>query len=270
MWGVEEKRRINKQRKTNKRRLKEALTDYSKYYFSTLEFLVEAGKGFILFLVVGYLFYGSILSVIFLSPGIFLYMEFQRKKKKKKRIEQLKEEFKEMLVIVGECLEAGYSIENSFIESYSFMKERFGEKSDMVQELNIVRQGLKVNVKIEELLMDLAKRSGIEDIKDFAVVFSQAKRGGGNMASIMKRTIQMIREKIEIKKEIQILLAGKKYEQKIMSMVPVGVIAYISITSKGFFSILYGNLPGILIMSVCLAVYVGTVLFADYITQIEV
>ena len=231
---------------------------------------MEAGKGLILFLVVGYLFYGSVLSVIFLSPGIFLYMEFQRKKKKKKRIEQLKEEFKEMLVIVGECLEAGYSIENSFIESYVFLKERFGEKSDMVQELNIIRQGLKVNVKIEELLMDLAKRSSIEDIKDFAVVFSQAKRGGGNMAFIMKRTIQMIREKIEIKKEIQILLAGKKYEQKIMSMVPVGVIAYISITSKGFFSILYGNLPGILIMSVCLVAYIGTVLFADYIMQIEV
>ena len=267
---METKRRIGKQREINKRRLKETLTDYSKYYFSIIEFLIEVGKGLILFFVIGYLFYGSVLSVVFLSPGIVLYMEFQRKKKRKNRIEQLKEEFKEMLVLVGECLEAGYSIENSFIESYSFMRERFGENSDMVKELNIIRQGLKVNLKIEELLMDLAKRSGIEDIKDFAVVFSQAKRGGGNMAFIMKRTIHMIREKIEIKKEIQILLAGKKYEQKIMSMVPVGVIAYISITSPGFFSILYGNLPGILIMSVCLVAYIGTVLFADYIMQIEV
>ena len=267
---METKGRTCKQRKTDERRLKEGLVDYSKYHFSAVEFLIETGKGFLLFLVIGYLFYGSAISVIFLSPCIFVYMEIQRKKKRKKRMEKLKEEFKEMLVLVGECLEAGYSIENSFIESYSFMRERFGEKSDMVQELNIIRQGLKVNVRIEELLTDLAKRSGVEDIKDFAVVFSQAKRGGGNMTSIMKRSIQIIREKIEIKKEIQILLSGKKYEQKIMSMVPMAVIAYISTTSKGFFSILYGNLPGILIMSVCLVAYAGTVLFADYITQIEV
>ena len=87
------------------------------------------------------------------------------------------------------------------------------------------------------------------------------------MSFIIKRTIHMIKEKIEIKKEIQILLSGKKYEQRIMSMVPIAVMAYISITSKGFFSILYYNFPGILIMSICLVVYVCTVLVADYITD---
>lgn len=267
---MEKKRGTGKQRQAYKFQSKLAAGDYSVYHFTVWEFVQVIGKGFILLFVVGGLFYGSVISAVFLSPCIFLYVGMQRKKKRRERVEKLRDEFKEMLILVEECMEAGYSIENSFMESYPPMKERFGVKSDMVRELNIIRQRLKVNVKIEELLTDLAVRSGVEDIKDFAVVFAQAKRGGGNMSFIIKRTIHMIKEKIEIKKEIQILLSGKKYEQRIMSMVPIAVMAYISITSKGFFSILYYNFPGILIMSICLVVYVCTVLVADYITQIEV
>lgn len=227
-------------------------------------------KGVLLLLTAGYLFYGSWEAAAVLSP--FLAGDFQIEKRnlKKRRMERLQEKFKETLLMIEDCMEAGYSVENAFVESYYAMRDRFGDSEDMVQELNAIRQGLKLNVKIEELLMDFAVRSESEDMKDFAVVFSQAKRGGGNMISIMKRTIEIIKEKIEVNREIQIMLSGKKYEQKIMSLVPLGVMAYIRITSSGFFNVLYHNIAGILIMSICLLVYALTVCFADYLMQIEV
>lgn len=267
---MEQKRRIKKYRKTDKHRTYVKGIDYKVYPFKPVEIFLALLKGLLVLVTISYLFYDSWVAVVCLSPFLVLYFRVESQRLKKKRLERLQMEFKEALILIGECMEAGYSIENSFVESYFSMKERFGDSSDMVQELNIIRQSLKLNMKIEELLMDFANRSGSEDIGDFAVVFSQAKRAGGSMASIMKRTIVMAKEKIEIQREIQIMLSGKKYEQKIMSLVPIGVMAYISVTSKGFFDVLYHNMAGIIIMSICLVVYVLAICFAEYLTGIEV
>ena len=62
----------------------------------------------------------------------------------------------------------------------------------------------------------------------------------------------------------------KKYEQRIMSLVPVGVMAYMSITSEGFFDVLYHNGLGIIIMSFCLLVYGVAVYLGEHLTRIEV
>lgn len=244
--------------------------NYKRYKFSKAEFITVLLEGIILLTLAGYFFYGSVKSVVFLSPVLIFYIKSRKKQKIEKKREKLREEFKETLIFIQECMEAGYSMENGFIESYSRMKERYGNKSDMVYELYVIKQGLKINLKIEDLLLDLAKRADIEDIRDFAVVFSQAKRGGGNLGFIMKRSIAIIREKMDIQKDIQIMLAGKKYENRIMNLVPVGIIGYISFTSKGFFDVMYGNLTGIVIMTLCLMAYVGAIYLTEHLMKIEV
>ena len=51
----------------------------------------------------------------------------------------------------------------------------------------------------------------------------------------------MLGDKIDVKKEIEATLAAKKSEQMIMSLMPVGIILYLQMTSPGFLSVLYGN-----------------------------
>lgn len=267
---MEKNRRIKKRRKAENCRSSVTRIYYQQYRFTHMEFFVTLIKGLMLLSVIARLFYDSWIALFCLCPLLLVFFHMEREKKWQKRIEQLQEEFKEALIQIGECMEAGYSIENSFVESFISMEERFGASSDMVQELNVIRQSLKLNVKIEDLLSDFAARSQSEDVKDFAVVFSQAKRGGGNMTSIMKRTIGIIKEKIEVQKEIQIMISGKKYEQRIMSLVPVGVMAYMSFTSEGFFDVLYHNGLGIVIMSICLLAYGIAIGLGEHFTKIEV
>lgn len=243
---------------------------YSKYRFTLPELLKVSATGIAALLFLGQLFYGTYFVGILFTPCVCFYVEGQRKKRARQQRQQLMEQFKDALVMAGQAMEAGYSVENSFLESYEPLKERYGEEADMVKELHRIKQGLHLNLKIEELLLDLAERSNLEDVKDFAVVFAQAKRGGGNLAYIMGRTIGMIKDKIELQKEIQIMLSGKKYEQRIMSMVPLGIMVYISVTSKGFFDIMYGNVAGVLVMTVCLGAYGAALLLAERMLRIEV
>ncbi len=65
------------------------------------------------------------------------------------------------------------------------------------------------------------------------------------MIGIIRNTTSQIGDKIEVKREIDTLLAAKKYEFQIMSMVPYGIIAYMSLSFSDFMEELYGNVTGI-------------------------
>ena len=80
----------------------------------------------------------------------------------------------------------------------------------------------------------------------------------------------VIEQKTETDKEIQLMISAKKLEQKIMNMVPFLIIFYVSSTSKGFFDVLYHNLVGVVIMTVCLGFYAAAYLMSKRMVEIEV
>lgn len=127
-----------------------------------------------------------------------------------------------------------------------------------------------MSVPVEDLFLDLGKRCKVEDIANFASVFSTAKRTGGDMVAILQKTARILGDKIDVKKEIEATVAGKKSEQWIMSMMPFGIILYMQITSPGFLQVLYGNVFGVVTMTVCLLIYFLAYWMGKKIVDIEV
>ena len=146
----------------------------------------------------------------------------------------------------------------------------YGKESHICKELNYIAKGLDNNIVLEKLLYDFAMRSHIQDIIQFADVFMIAKRSGGNMTEILSETADTIEQKISVDKEIQVLVSSKKMEQKIMNVIPFIIIFYIELTSKGFFNSLYHNLIGVVVMTVCLAVYLAAIMISGKLVEIEV
>ena len=166
------------------------------------------------------------------------------------------------------ALKAGYSVENAFGESYKDMDYRFGKDNVMTRELLLISHQLKNSVSLEQLVDQLAEKTGVGDVKDFARIFRVAKRSGGDMARIMERSISMISRRMEMKEEIRMLVAAKKYEQQIMNLVPMGIIFYIRVSNPGYFDSLYHNLAGVLIMTAALALYLAAYLLSEKILEI--
>ena len=90
------------------------------------------------------------------------------------------------------------------------------------------------------------------------------------MTEILSETADSIEQKSVVDKEIQVILSSKKMEQKIMNVIPFFIIFYISITSRGFFDVLYHNLIGIVIMTFCLVLYLAAFMISQKIVAIEV
>ncbi len=114
-----------------------------------------------------------------------------------------------------------------------------------------------MNRTIEELMEELGRKSGVEQIGEFAQVFSIAKRSGGNVAGVIATTVQVIHRQVEAKEEARTILAARRMEQRIMSLMPFCIVLYVKLGNPGYFDSLYHNLKGILIMSLCMGVYMA-------------
>lgn len=215
--------------------------------------------------VLAYFFYRSILAAVPLSAvGFLAFREIGRNKARRAR-EELAAQFREYILAVATSLQAGYSVENAFLECRQDMALMYGEDALICRELNFVKRGLDINISLEELLEDMADRSACDDIAQFAQIFALAKRNGGNMTEIIRNSANQIGKKIGLRQEIQTLLGGKKLELAIMRVMPFGILCYINMGNPGYFDSMYHNLPGIGVMTACLAVYLGACLLGESI-----
>ena len=243
---------------------------YDEYHYTP----GEVGKYCLLVLGVfgglDYLFYQSLPLMLLAPPLCLWFFKAEKNTLIRERRRRIGEAFRDALVSLNVAVQAGYSIENALRECRLDLQKMYPPGSDILEELTYMENQLYLSVPVEDLFLDLARRTGAEDIESFAAVFVTAKRTGGDMSQIIQRTAMAISDKIDVKREIHATLAGKKYEQTIMSLMPVGIILYLRLTSPGYLDVLYGNALGVLVMSACLLLYGFSFWLGRRIIQIEV
>lgn len=247
-----------------------SLPDYAEYHFTLPQRFLYLMEGCLLVGMTGYFFYQSWIACVCLLPLLIPFCKGKKRELARKRRQELNVQFKDLVLSLSANQRAGYSIENAFREAYRDMEMLYGTQSSICQEVRHIILGLDNNVVLEKLLYSLGIRSNQQDIMQFADVFAIAKRSGGNMTDILEKTAAVMEQKIETDQEIQLMISAKKMEQKIMNMVPFLIIFYIGSTSRGFFDVLYHNLIGVVIMTVCLGLYGIAYLLSKRIVEIEV
>ena len=220
--------------------------------------------------VLSFVFYRSMAVFICLVPFGLYYPFIMRRQYQKKRQELLLIQFKDMILALAACLTAGYSIENAFMEALKEVTRVYGKDAMISKEIRWMICKNRLNCSMKDALLDFAERSGLEDVKSFADIFSEARSSGGELMKIIARTADIISEKIRIQQEILTSTTSRRLEQKIMSGVPIGIVVYLEITSRGFFDVLYETPSGRCIMTVCLGVYLGAIIWGKKIMDISV
>jgi tight adherence protein B len=217
-----------------------------------------------------YLFYRSIILGIILSPLSIFYAKIQNKELVRKRKWQLNLEFRDGIQCLVVALNAGYSIENSFVQARGDLKMVYSQECYIIKEFEYIINQLKMNRTIEVVLREFALRSDVEDIYNFSEIFTIAKRTKGDMIKVIRITVNNISAKIEVQREIQTIITGKKLEVKIMNITPFALILYMIVFSPGFLNPLYHNIGGVIIMSIALIIYLIAFILSKRIINIQV
>lgn len=219
---------------------------------------------------VAWLFYDSVLGMLLFPFFVVIVRHFWNESSIRRKSKQLNVEFKDYMYAVSSALSAGYSIERAFLSGLSEMQQLYGAQSILQEYLGGMERRLGLQEPMERILADFAEKSKSEDVENFVEIFNHAKRDGGDFLHIIAITIGRICDKIEVSEEIHTVMAEKALEQKIMCVIPVGILAFFRVTSPDFVEVLYGNLLGVLIMTIALGLYVAAFFIGIKITEIEV
>lgn len=227
-------------------------------------------KGFIQAALLLGLFYRSMGAVV-IGGGIFGFLNlfFEKKRYRKQQEYEITLQFRSGLQGISSALSAGYSIENSLTEARRDLVLLYGQEALLVREFLWIERQLALNQPLENLLFAFGSRWNTEDILHFAQVFQTAKRSGGDLIAITRRTAEKISEKIEVKREIHTMIAGKRLEGKVMCVIPLGIIVYFWICSPGFLDCLYTP-SGRPVMTVLLLLYGAAYYWCGRLCDIEV
>lgn len=220
--------------------------------------------------VTAWLYYRSVFMILPLIPMFVWHMKMLAKELEKKKETQFLLQFKEAIQAISSALNTGYSVENAVREAKKELQLIYTEEDRISKELAVMVRKIRLQIPIEQVFQELADQVQTEDVRSFVTVFAAAKKSGGDMIAIIRSTVQQIGDKIDVKREIDTLLAAKKYEFRVMSVIPYGMIGYMNLSFSEFMDGLYGNVLGIGVMSGCLAIYLGAYYLGVKMIEIEV
>lgn len=241
--------------------------DYHIYHMTVWDRLKAVGLGLVIGLAIGYVFFNNwvvaaVLTVIF---AVYVQKPFQEYLKKK-RLKKLLLEFKDLLETLTASYSAGQTTTKAFEDALNEMSDLFGEEADIVTELQMINNGLKHNYNIEDLLLNFAQRSGLDDVDSFANVFEVCNRKGGNLKQIVGETRSVINDKIEIEMEIQTMIAASKNELNIMMVMPFVIM----LSMRGLGDSMSGNsLINIIVKFVALGIFIAAYFIGSKLVDIK-
>lgn len=187
-----------KERKGKNQKWRSTRKDYRMYHFTGRETAKYLLEGAAVCAAADYLFYQSLPVLLFMFPIPVLFLKMQRKKCTVRQQRELNYQFRDALTAMNVAVQAGYSAENAVRASVKDLGRLYEKGSDILDEFRYIESQLRLSVPVEELFLDLGKRSGVEDIENFAAVFYTAKRTGGDMTQVIQKVARMLSDKIEV------------------------------------------------------------------------
>lgn len=233
------------------------MRDYRIYRLKPLERTWAISLGCTFSFIGFWLMYRNVPVALFATPLGLLYPKQYAKALCSRRRDKLRQQFKEALYALSSLLSAGRSVENAFASLENELILLIGDsRSDFMMELRAITNRLHNGEPLEIGLQDFAKRSNLEEVRNFADVVTICKRAGGDLIEVVRRTSQLIGEKLEVELEVAVLIAQKKFEARIMMGMPFAFVGILGVMAGDYMQPLYEGI-GIVLLTICLLLLLG-------------
>lgn len=223
--------------------------------------------------MIGFLFYGGLFkneegattltklsnAIVFMGGGLIankIFMPVLQDRLRSKRLSKLKIQFRDFLAALSTSMSSGMNVNDSLIAAYGDLCEQYSKDSYIAMETKEMIDGIQNNVPIEDTIYSLGERSGVEDISNFATVFSVCYRTGGNLKEVIKRSSDLISEKMIITEEINTKITSNKMQLNVMMMVPIVMMVLMKMMSFKFAES-FASPVGIVAITIALGIFIG-------------
>jgi tight adherence protein B len=215
-----------------------------------------------LFLLVVQLFGLVVIAVISAVVGgaiPYLYL----RSKRSKRVNEFNEFLPDALDIITNALRVGFSFESTLTMVAEEVPDPLGiEFAKTFQEQNLGKE-------MSEALENLRKRVPSDDLNLFITALLIHKKTGGNLAEVLQKTANTIRDRFKFQREVKTKTAHSRASGIVLVFLPIAMIGIILLLNPAYFMILINEKAGNYALGVALVMQVVGILIIKRITNIR-
>jgi tight adherence protein B len=191
------------------------------------------------------------------ASGPYLYVYFKRKRRIDKMMVQLPDAFDLMARVIraGQTMsQALQAVADEFDPpiaaefAYTFEQQNLGLSSELA-------------------LRDLARRTGLLEIKIFVVALLVQQQTGGNLAELLEKLSAVIRERFRVRGKIKALTAEGRFQAAVLLFLPPAMFLLLLMLNRAYGQVLLDNpriLVATLISEFCGAVWIRSIVNFDF------
>lgn len=278
-------KRKNKEPKYILSALNNPMINYKVYYMTKSEKLMYFFLTFLVGGFVGWVFYGGLFTydgeatmatrisdvVVFCAVGLIsarVFVPAISNILKNKRDKALRLQFRDMLETLTASLSAGNTLSDSFNNARNDLLNQYPETEHIIVELTEILGGVKNGITLESMLSDFGERADNEDIQNFSNVIGNCYRIGGDFKTVVRKTRDIISEKMAIEDEIATKIASNKLQHNAMCIMPIVLVAMLKMSSPAFAANLASFL-GVFVTTIAIAIFVASYFWGRKIIDIR-
>jgi tight adherence protein B len=206
---------------------------------------------------------GSVWWGLFALGVPYLAREFVLRALKRQR-SRFAEQLPEALQVISSALRSGHS----FAGSLAVVVESASEP--MRSELQRVVADEQLGMPIQRSLAVVADRMASSDVDQLALVAELQRQAGGDMAEVIDRVAESVRERFDLRRLVQTLTTQGRMSRWIVSALPIVILLVLQLENPHYFHPLVASTGGKVVVGLAAAWAVVGSLVIKRIVEIEV
>jgi tight adherence protein B len=166
----------------------------------------------------------------------FLYVAVKRRRRSNKLMDQLPEAFD----LMGRIIRTGQTM----AQSIQAVADEFD--APLAAEFAYCYEQQNLGMSVEASLRDLARRTGLLEIRIFVLALLVQQQAGGNLAELLDRLSTVIRERSKMRGKIRVLTAEGRFQALVLLGLPPAMLLVIMFFNPGYAQVLFKH-PSLLI-----------------------
>ncbi len=155
------------------------------------------------------------------------------------RLKKIEEQLPEAADFLGRALRAGHSFAN-------VLKMVGDELPDPIGgEFKATYEEINYGVPMNEALHNLATRIPLTDLRYFVLAVLIQRESGGNLAELLGNVSRLTRARLKLLGQVRVLSAEGRMSAWVLGVLPLVMLAIMSVTNRPYISVLWTNPAGI-------------------------
>lgn len=154
-------------------------------------------------------------------------------KRRRARIDRFEELLPEAIDLVVNALRSGFSLEASL----SLVAEEIPDP--LGTEFAITFEEQNLGLDLLAALVNMTMRMPSDDLRILTTAISIQKKSGGNLTEILGKISDMVRERLQLRREVRIFTAQGRFSGAVLAAMPIAMILVLAVLSPEYIKILF-------------------------------